>query len=217
MCKQGDGRERGRGTSTVWHQVGAEIWELGAPEVEGAAGVTLSRGQSCSQLLWAAEKSSAPPRDGWLQAESRPAPSGEAAHGFLAEIVILNETPNLGRASESWAPAWPEAEGQTWDDVAPWETGWIFHLRNSCVSNMNFIFILSHCPEMSEISIIAQTGKTPWELCVFSLFLSHTESISPLNNYCQSWIRACQHYRKESNPFLQTFKTNMTSLCWFFS
>lgn len=77
-------------------------------------------------------------------------------------------------------------------------------------------FILSHCPEMSEISIIAQTGKTPWELCVFSLSLSHTESIFPLNNYCQSWIRACQRCRKESNPFLQTFKTNMTSLCWFF-
>lgn len=52
-------------------------------------------------------------------------------------------------------------------------------------------------------------------MCIFSL--SHTKSISALNNYCQSWIRTCQSCRKESNPFLQTFKANMNLLCCLFS
>lgn len=91
--------------------------------------------------------------------------------------------------------------GQVQNHMASWKTSWFFYLRNSCISDMNFISILSHCPEMLEISLFHRLSRLPG---YYVYFLSHAESIFSLNNYCQSWIRTCQSCRKEFNSFLQS-------------
>lgn len=91
--------------------------------------------------------------------------------------------------------------GQVQNHTASWKTSWLFYLRNSCISDINLISILSHCPEMSEIILFHRLSRLPGN---YVYFLSHRESIFSLHNYCQSWIRTCQSCRKESNSFLQS-------------
>lgn len=100
------------------HHREAEIWELGIPGSAGGCWGPPAQGQSCSHLVWPKTPS------GWRAASwsqfhpQHTSPDAKILE-VLAEAVILNETLNLGRVSEGWAPAWPSRGA----DMDSWHLG----------------------------------------------------------------------------------------------
>lgn len=86
--------------------------------MQEGAGVPLPRARAAP--TWFGQKH---PQDGGLQAEAsstrqHTSPDAKILE-VLAEAVILNETLNLGRVSEGWAPAWPSRGA----DMDSWHLG----------------------------------------------------------------------------------------------